>query len=48
MEPDVYYSVAVAMDVFVKSIQARRQTLDKAFVQQVFKLIEEFFDEVKP
>jgi hypothetical protein len=35
MEPDVHSTAAVAMEVFVNSIPARGETLNKAFVRQV-------------
>jgi hypothetical protein len=48
MDPHVYSAAAVAMEVFVNSIRARGETLDKAFVRQVFELTDDFFEEIKP
>ena len=48
MESDTYAASPVVMEAFVKSIRARGETLDKAFVHQVFNLIDNFFEEIKP
>ncbi len=50
MDPklETYCAAPAVMEAFVKSIHAKAETLDKAFVHQVFNLIDTFFEEIEP